>query len=66
LNAAHGLVEFGNHALAQASRFADAVPAVTQSVLAQFGHQDGSLGAPYVNGGNEIGPMARHNNDDDR
>src|SRR5260370_2897921 len=35
LNAADGLVEFGNHALAQAPRFAEAVPTVTQSVLAQ-------------------------------
>ncbi len=60
LNAADGLVEFGNHALAQAARFADAVAAITQSVLAQLGHQDGGLGAAYVNGGNEIGLMIRH------
>src|ERR1017187_4679583 len=60
LNAADGLVELGNHALAQASRFADAVTAITQSVLAQFGHQDGGLGAAYVNGGDEIGLVARH------
>src|SRR5271168_338623 len=39
LNAADGFVEFGNHALAQASRLADAVAAITQSVLAQLGHQ---------------------------
>ena len=59
LNAADGLVQFGDHALAQSARFADAVAAITQSVLAQFSHQHGSLGAAYINGGNEIG-LIRH------
>src|ERR1039457_3916913 len=40
LNAADGLVEVGNDTLAQASRFADPVPAITQSVLAQLGYQN--------------------------
>ena len=62
LNAADGFVEFGDHALAQAARFADAVAAIAQSVVAQFGHQNGSLGAAYVNGGNEIGLVIGINN----
>ena len=46
LNAADGLVEFGDHAFAQAARFADAVAAITQSVLAQLGHQHAVLALP--------------------
>ena len=63
LNAADGLVEFGDDALAQAARLADAVSAIAQAVVAQFGDQHAGLGAAYVNGGNEIGLVDRH---DDR
>ena len=60
LNAVDGLVEFGNHTLSQASRFADAVPPITQSVLAPLGHQDCRLGTAYINGGDQIRFVARH------
>ena len=60
LNAAHRLVEFGDHALAQPARFADAVAAISQPVLTQLRHQHDSLGAPYVDGGNKIGVMIGH------
>ena len=54
LNAADGLIEFGNYSLAQAARFRDAMAAITQSVLAQLRHEHGGLRTSYVNRGNEI------------
>jgi len=60
LNAVDRLVEFGNHTLPQASRFADPVPPITQSVVAPLGHQDCRLGAADINCGDEIGLVARH------
>src|ERR1700729_1439360 len=62
LNAADGLVKFRDDAFAQSVRFADAMTAITQSVLAQLRHQDDGLGAPYIDGGNKIRLVARHNN----
>ena len=58
LNAANGLVEFGDDAFAQTARLADAVSAIAQAVLAQLGDKNAGLGAAYVDGGNKIGRAA--------
>ena len=41
---------------------ADAVSAIAQAVVAQLGDQHAGLGAADVNGGNEIGRVAGHDN----
>ena len=60
LDASHCLVEFRDHAFAQATRFTDAVSTIAQAVFADFGDQHASLGAADVNRGNEIGRLAGH------
>ena len=60
LDGGHGLVELHDDTLARSAGVGDAVSAIAQSVVGDLHHQSAGLGAAYVNGGNEIGRLARH------
>ena len=60
LNRRDGFIEIDNDAFARAFRFAEAVTAIAQAILCDFGNQNTGLGAAYVNGGQKISLRHRH------
>jgi hypothetical protein len=60
LDGGDSLIELSNDPFTKAARFAQAVAAVSQFVLAQLGDDNGSFCAAYIDRGNDIGRLTRH------
>src|ERR1700680_2731575 len=60
LNRSHGLVQIHDDAFARPPRFGHAMAAVAQTAVGNFRHQCASLGAAYINRGQEMLVLIRH------
>ena len=60
LNRGDGLVEFDDGSLARAARFGDAVSAIAQAGVGEFGHERACLCATHINCSKKISRLVAH------